>query len=245
MPEETPQPKRSPWMVVSVLLGVLLVASMYWNFAITAQVVGRLGAGGAVVVPAAGSPVPPAAGGDGAPLGGSVAVSADDDPALGPANAKVTVIEFSDFQCPFCKRFFDQTLGQIKSDYVETGKIRFAYRDFPLDSIHPNARPAAMAAECANEQGKFWEFHDKIFQNQQSMSTESYKQWAAELGLDAGQFNSCVDSNKYAQEVEKDFQDGVAAGVSGTPTVFVNGQKIVGAQPFEAFQAAIEQALAA
>ncbi|MBI4176699.1 MAG: DsbA family protein, partial [Candidatus Aenigmarchaeota archaeon] len=227
-----------------VLLGVLLVASMYWNFAITAQVVGRLGPGSAAVVQQpvvqpTQAPVQPAGN------GGAIAVSADDDPAAGPADAKVTLIEFSDFQCPFCGRFYEQTLSQIKSNYVDTGKIRFVYRDFPLDSIHPQAKPAALAAECADEQGKFWEYHNKLFENQGSLSDSYYKQLAADLGLDTGQFNTCVDSGKYASEVDKDFQDGAAAGVSGTPTVFVNGQKIVGAQPYGVFEAAIEQALAA
>ncbi|MBI4020020.1 MAG: DsbA family protein, partial [Candidatus Aenigmarchaeota archaeon] len=183
---------------------------------------------------------------------GAIAVSADDDPFLGPADAKVTVIEFSDFQCPFCRRFWSQTLPEIKANYIDTGKIKFVYRDFPLDSIHPGARPAAVAAGCAEEQGKFWEYHDKIFEeeNRQGQGTVQFtnddlKRWAGEIGLNAEQFNSCLDSNKYNDEVSKDFQDGAAAGVSGTPTVFVNGRAIVGAQPFAAFQQAIEQALAA
>ncbi|MBI4019830.1 MAG: DsbA family protein, partial [Candidatus Aenigmarchaeota archaeon] len=176
---------------------------------------------------------------------GAIAVSADDDPAVGPADAKVTVIEFSDFQCPFCGRFYTQTLPQIKQNYVDTGKIRFVYRDFPLESIHPNARPAANAAECADEQGKFWEYHNKLFENQGSLSDAYYKQAASELGLDMEQFNSCYDSKKYDAEVSKDFQDGASAGVTGTPTVFVNGRAIVGAQPYATFQAAIDQALAA
>jgi protein-disulfide isomerase len=178
--------------------------------------------------------------------GGSVRMSSivDDDPYKGDENAPVTIVEFSDFQCPFCARFFSNTLSQIENDYISTGKVKLVYRDFPL-SFHPNAQPAAEAAECAREQGKFWEFHDKIFENQQALSASSYKQWASELGLDTAKFNSCVDSGKYRSEVQKDFADGSALGASGTPTFFIGksdglGQKIVGAQPYSVFQQAIE-----
>ncbi|MBI2076373.1 MAG: DsbA family protein [Candidatus Aenigmarchaeota archaeon] len=190
--------------------------------------------------------------GPGQPLeqkGLAAKVSADDDPVKGDPKAAVTIIEFADFQCPFCGRFFQQTLPQVENDYIKTGKAKLVYRDFPLDSIHPQAKPAAEAAECAKEQGKFWEFHDKIFQNQQSLSLDSYKKWANELGLNTNQFNSCVDSNKYAAEVQKDFQDGSNVGVSGTPTFFIGNdakgyQQIVGAQPYSVIKDAIEKALA-
>ncbi|MBS3059181.1 MAG: DsbA family protein [Candidatus Diapherotrites archaeon] len=168
---------------------------------------------------------------------------ADDDPAKGSTDAPVTIIEFSDFQCPFCGRFYDQALSQIQSEYIDTGKVKLIYRDFPLSSIHPEAQPAAEAAECANEQGKFWEMHNKIFENQDSMSAASYKQWAAELGLNTTQFNSCLDTSKYEGEVLADFSDGSNAGGSGTPTFFINGQKIVGAQPFSSFKAVIDAEL--
>lgn len=173
----------------------------------------------------------------------AVQVSADDDAVLGDPNAPVEIIEFSDFQCTYCGRFYTQTLPELKSKYIDTGKVKLVYRDFPL-SFHPEAQSAAEAAECAKEQGKFWEFHDKIFENQGSMSAAAYKQWAAELGLNAEQFNSCYDSGKYKSEVQKDFQDGQKAGVSGTPTCYVNGHQIIGAQPFSAFQSIIEQELA-
>jgi protein-disulfide isomerase len=107
-----------------------------------------------------------------------------------------------------------------------------------------NAQPAAEAAECAHEQGKFWEMHDKLFENQDALSADAYTQWTAELGLDTDQFTACIDSRKYQSEVQKDFTDGVAAGVTGTPTFFINGQKLVGAQPYAVFQAAIDAALA-
>lgn len=167
----------------------------------------------------------------------------DDDPILGDKNAPVTIIEFSDYQCPFCGRFFSQTLPQIKEKYINTGKARLVYRDFPLDSIHQEATPAAIAANCAGEQGKYFEFHDKIFENQAALGTENYKKWAAELELDTKKFNECVDTQKYASEVRKDFSDGAAVGVQGTPAFFIDGRLISGAQPYPVFEQAIEQAL--
>jgi len=170
-------------------------------------------------------------------------VSADDDPVKGNKNAPVTIIEFGDFQCPYCGRFFSDTLPSIEQKYIQTGKVKMVYRDFPL-SFHPEAQPAAEASECADEQGKFWEFHNKIFENQQSMGAASYKQWASEIGLNVNQFNSCVSSGKYKQEVQKDFADGSSYGVSGTPSFFINGRLVSGAQPYQVFEQAIEAALA-
>lgn len=177
-------------------------------------------------------------------------VSIDDDPMLGDANAPVTIIEFSDFQCPFCRRFWQDTLPQIKKEYIDTGKVRFVYRDYPLTGGHPAALVSALGGECAEDQGKFWELHDKIFQeqNKQGTGTVSYtatdiKRWGQEIGLNAGEFNACVDSGKYSSEVEKDLADGSAAGVDGTPTFFINGQRLVGALPFAQFKQAIDRAL--
>ncbi len=162
----------------------------------------------------------------------------------GKENAPVTIIEFSDFQCPFCGRFFQQTLPDIERSYIATGKAKLVYKDFPLDSIHPHATPAAMAARCAGEQGKFWEFHDLIFNNQQSLGESSYTQWASQLGLDAAKFNECSSSRKYLSAVRQDLVEGQRAGVQGTPAFLINGQLLSGAQPFAAFQQAIENALA-
>lgn len=181
--------------------------------------------------------------------GQKVDVSADDDAFLGDKKAKVVLIEFSDFQCPFCRRFWKETLPLLKKEFIDTGKIKFVYRDFPL-SFHPSAQPAAEATECAEEQNKFWEMHDKIFEEQEKLGqgTEQFavsdiKKWAGQIDLDKTKFNQCLDSAKYKAEVEKDSADGAAAGVSGTPTVFVNGKRIVGAQPFSVFKAAIEEEL--
>jgi len=181
---------------------------------------------------------------------GPVDVSADDDPALGNPNAKVTVIEFSDFQCPFCRVLWKDTLPQLKKEYIDTGKIRFVYRDYPLP-FHEGAAPYAQAAQCADDQGKFWEYHDKIFQEQDKsgqgtvpfVGVATLKTWARDLGLDGGSFDQCLDSDKYKAEVEKDAADGVAAGVSGTPSTFVNGRILVGAQPFDAFKKLIDEEL--
>lgn len=170
-------------------------------------------------------------------------VGADDDPVKGDKNAPVTIIEFSDFQCPYCGRFYSQTLSQIEEKYIKTGKAKFVYRDFPL-SFHQFAQKAAEAAECADEQGRFWEYHDKIFQNQQSLSIENLRKWALDLSLDGGKFGSCLDSGRYEEEIKKDFQDGSAAGVTGTPAFFINGILVEGAHPFESFKAVIEAELA-
>lgn len=171
-----------------------------------------------------------------------VTVSVDDDPVLGDQNAPVTIIEFSDFECPFCKRFFSNTLPQLTREYIDTGKVKLVYRDFPL-SFHPNAQKAAEAGECADDQGKFWEMHDKIFENQQAIGIADLKSYAASLGLDTSEFNSCLDSGKHVKEIQKDISDGSKYGASGTPTFFINGIKLVGAQPFSAFQQIIESEL--
>ncbi|TSC90601.1 MAG: DSBA oxidoreductase [Parcubacteria group bacterium Gr01-1014_2] len=185
-------------------------------------------------------------------LAGKVEVSADDDLFLGPENAKVTIIEFSDYQCPFCRSFWRDTLGQIKEKYIDAGKsVRFVYRDFPLSSIHPTAQKYAEAAECAQDQKKYWEMHDKIFEEQDKLGQgtisaydlEDIKKWATELGLDSFNFNQCLDSGKYAAEVKKDFDDGSKAGINGTPSFFVNGKILVGAQPIQAFIQVIDSEL--
>ncbi|MEM4347151.1 MAG: DsbA family protein [Candidatus Altiarchaeota archaeon] len=177
--------------------------------------------------------------------GSRIQVSVDNDPVKGQKDAKVTIVEFSDFQCPFCARFFQQTLPQIDRDYIKTGKVKFVYRDFPL-SFHQYAQKAAEAAECANEQGKFWQYHDILYGNQSDWSSggiTKLKEYAKKLDLDTKKFDECLDSGKYFQEVQKDFSDGQSYGVSGTPTFFINGIKLVGAQPYETFKKIIEQEL--
>jgi protein-disulfide isomerase len=180
---------------------------------------------------------------------GKVDVGVGKLPVVGEKGAKVTIVEFSDFECPFCKRHFDETLSQLKQEYIDTGKVQMYYRHFPLD-FHPAARPGALASECANEQGKFWEYHDKVFVEQTKISgqtteviNQQYKTWAQELGLNTNQFNDCYDSQKFASVVDQDVSDGKTAGVSGTPTFFINGRRLVGAQPFASFKAVIDEEL--
>lgn len=169
-------------------------------------------------------------------------VSADDDPVKGSDGASVTIIEFSDFECSFCSRFYLQTLPQIEENYLQTGMVKFVYRDFPL-AFHPHAQKAAEASECAQEQDKYWEYHDKLYNNLNALDNESLKQYAKDLGLDVTAFNECLDSGKMASEVENDFQDGKRYGITGTPTFFINGIKVVGARPYEVFEQMIEQEL--
>jgi protein-disulfide isomerase len=168
-------------------------------------------------------------------------VSADDDPTQGSKDAPVTIIEFSDFQCPYSKQYHDEILPMIVSVYGD--EIRYVYRDFPLTSMHPQAQKAAEAAQCAFEQGKFWEYYENLFRNQGALDVPNLKNYATELGLDESNFNLCLDSGKYAQEVQKDFEDGRSYGVTGSPTFFINGRMLVGAQPFSTFQTVIEEEL--
>lgn len=169
----------------------------------------------------------------------------DDDPFMGDKNAPVTLIEWSDYECPFCKRFFDNTLHKIKTKYIDTGKVKFVYRDFPL-SFHANAMPAAIAAECAREQGgdeTYFKYHDMIFEKQSLLNTSNFKKFADNLGLNTDKFNECFDGRKYKDEVDKDFRDGQSVGVTGTPGFLLNGRLISGAQPYSVFEAAIEAEL--
>ena len=176
------------------------------------------------------------------PTAGIMQVSADDDPAIGLPDAPVLIVEFSDYQCSFCARFALETLPQILETYE--GKIRVVFRDFPLSSIHSNAQNAAEAAECADDQGQFWAYHDLLFQNQQALDIDSLKGYAQRLGLDTEAFNQCLDSGQYTSEVQNDLAQGQGYGVTGTPTFFINGRLLRGAKPFSAFEAMIEEELA-
>ena len=184
-----------------------------------------------------------------------IKVSLDDDPVKGNVNAPVTVVEFSDFQCPFCSKFYKETLSQVEQNYIDTGKIKFVYRDMPLDNLHQNARSAAIAAECADRQGKFWDYHNMLFEKQaewQSLSTADFQteasKYATDLRLQSGTFDSCIKSQDAADEVNKDSLDAARYGATGTPTFFIGNEKdgftkLVGAQPYTAFQAALDAQL--
>src|SRR5262245_18652940 len=168
-------------------------------------------------------------------------VASANSPAKGSANAPIEMIEFSDFQCPFCLRA-DPTVQQVLKTYGD--RIRFVYRHYPLPN-HPNARPAAEAAACANEQGKFWPYHDRLFADPGKLSTSDLKKTAADLGLNASQFNACVDSHKFKAAIDTDIREGEQAGVNGTPAFFINGRAISGAQPFDVFKKIIDEELQA
>jgi len=160
-------------------------------------------------------------------------------PVKGPANAPVTIVEFSDFECPFCSRVLP-TLKQIEEEYK--GKVRIAFKHQPLP-FHANAKPAAAASMAAHEQGKFWEMHDKLFANARALDRASLEKYAQELGLDMGKFKAALDSNKYAAQIDADSAEGMRVGANGTPTFFINGRTVVGAQPFDNFKRVIDEEL--
>jgi protein-disulfide isomerase len=166
-------------------------------------------------------------------------VTAANGARKGPATAPVQIVEFSDFQCPFCQRAH-ATVQQVLDTYGD--RVQIVYRHFPLPN-HPNARPAAEASQCAAEQGKFWPYHDKLFASPSQLSEADLKKHATQLGLDASKFDACVDSHKYKAQVEADAQAGEEAGVNGTPAFFINGRLLSGAQPFEAFKRIIDDEL--
>jgi len=166
-------------------------------------------------------------------------ISADDDAFIGPADAPVTVVEFSDFACGYCRRFHLTTFGELLASYP--GKIRFVYRDFPV--LSEESYVAAMAAECAGEQGDFWGFHNALFEGEGGLGMSRYKQVAASLGLDAAALESCVTSNRFSDEVNADAKSAAEAGATGTPTFYINGLPLVGAQPLAQFKAVIDAEL--
>jgi protein-disulfide isomerase len=167
-------------------------------------------------------------------------ISINGAPFKGAEKAPVTIVKFEDFQCPYCKQA-QLALGQILSRY--DGTVRLIHKDLPLDSIHPLARQAAEAARCASEQGKFWNYHDVLYANSTKLSLEDLKGYASEIGLNVESFRACYSSGKFKAVVQRDFQEGSQLGITGTPTFFINGREISGAQPVEAFAAIIDEEL--
>lgn len=231
---------NTPWFAVSVgLLGLIV------GYALATGVGNPLAGGKAKPSPtvAAGDAAEPEPAGDPADI--------DDDAVLGSDDATVTLIEFTDYQCPFCSRHIEQTMPEIKKNYIDTGKIKYVVRDFPL-SFHSNAHKAAEATECAGEQNKFWEMHDKLFEEQGSWSNLSdasskFKEYAKSLGLNAS-FETCLDNGDMAGEVDADLAAGSAAGINGTPGFWIisdsgESKSVSGAYPYATFQAAFDAML--
>jgi protein-disulfide isomerase len=169
-----------------------------------------------------------------------VTVETEGYPSKGPNNAPVTIVEFSDFECPYCGGLFP-TLKEVEKNYE--GKLRIVYRQFPLNNIHPHAEKAAEASLCAFEQQHFWEFHDSMFGNQKELSIPDLKQRAVNFKLDTAKFNDCIDSGREAAAIQKDIEAGARAGVSGTPAIFINGRFLSGNQPYATIKNMIEDEL--
>jgi len=163
------------------------------------------------------------------------------NPSVGSASAPVTLIEFSDYQCPYCQRV-EPTLKRVLATYKD--KVRFVWKDFPLTQIHPQAFKAGEAAHCAGDQGKYWELHDVLFSKQSELQPDDLKRHALTLGLNADTFNQCLDSSKHAERVRDGVSEGGQLGVNSTPTIFVNGRRLSGAQPYEVFAQMIDEELA-
>lgn len=177
-------------------------------------------------------------------VGGKVEVDYGDAPFKGDEDALVTIVEWSDYECPFCARFYRDSLQLIEENYIETGKAKLVYMDFPL-SNHRNAQKAAEAARCFGEQADYFDYHDLLFERQsQGFSVEKFKQWAVELGADGNVFDICLDSGKHAADVRADMSYGASLGITGTPGFLINGVLVSGAQPYEVFEQIIEAELA-
>ena len=170
-----------------------------------------------------------------------VQIDIEGRPFIGPEDAPVTMVEFTDYECPFCGRHFRETMPELRREYEDV--LKYVVLNFPISGIHRFAQQASEAAECAYDQGRFWEYHDLLFQNQGALDVESLKEHARDIDLDTDAFSTCLDSGAKAQLVLDDVQDGLSYGVSGTPTFFINGQILVGAQPFDSFQSLIDAAL--
>ncbi|MDP4008007.1 MAG: DsbA family protein [Candidatus Peregrinibacteria bacterium] len=176
-----------------------------------------------------------------------IAINIDENPILGDLNAPVTIIEFSDFQCPVCEQFHRETGKKIKEQYIDTGKVKLVYRDFPIYNIHEYAISAAKAGECAYEQGKFWEMHNYLFENQYSWQNADVKtiltNAAGKLGINTEQFAICFDADSTLEKIGFDFYTGKSLKVNGTPTFFINGKMVVGFRNFTEMSELIEAEL--
>lgn len=223
--------KDTLWKGAAVIFGVLFLIAIFGGF--------NFGGGGSGTTDTGSGTLPGTT--------GSVRVQIEDnDPVLGDADAGISIVEFSDFQCPFCGRVHTGALADFKqSSYFTSGEVNLVYKQFPLSSIHPFAQKAAEASLCAHDQGQFWEYHDTLFANQGSLDTSSLKTYATQLGLDVGEFNSCLDGGDKQSEVSKELAQATAAGGRGTPyfVIINNGNgdtaAVSGAVPWSNFETAI------
>ncbi len=216
-------------------LGLLIIMGGFWGW-FTLKIPARAGVGN--TPPQVQVQQPP---GPTEPVSPVKIVVRGNDHIRGSKNAPITIVEYSDFQCPFCARFHPEML-KVMAAYPD--KVRWVFRHFPLNQIHPNAQKAAEASECASEQGKFWEFADKLFENQEQLGPTLYDKLAKDLGLNTSKFSSCLADGKYAKKIQDDASEGVNFGVNGTPGSFINGQLVPGAVPFENLKSIIDAQLA-
>ncbi|MAG75360.1 MAG: hypothetical protein CL811_01260 [Colwelliaceae bacterium] len=178
--------------------------------------------------------------------GGVQQVELGNAPVKGDASAPVTIVEFSDYECPFCGKFYSETLPQIEENYIKTGKVKLVFKDFPL-GFHANAEGAAVAARCAGALGgdeDYYEMHDLLFENQQGLNRANYVKWAGQVGVSQVNFEKCLDSGEHESKVQADLLQGQSLGVTGTPGFLINGKLVSGAQPYSVFEQAIEAELA-
>lgn len=240
--------KEQIWMYTTFILAAILIIGAFMTYGKTSNSVPSANDGQA------------AAAGGAAAAPSKVDVAIGDAPMLGSKSAKVTIVEYSDFQCPFCRKFFSETYSQIKKDYVDTGKVKIYFKEFPLSSLHPMAQKSAEAALCVKDKGgdaAFYKMHDKMFEEQNkldggdalvgpvkstvSYTTDDLKAWAKSLGYD---ISSCLDSDKFASKVAAEETEGASYGVQGTPAFFINGQLLSGAYPYASFKQIIDAELA-
>lgn len=233
----------------SILLGAILIsASLFYSLRQSGTIVGTDSAAAQPAAQAQAGQQQAAAGTAAAPTAaGPVNISLKSTvPFLGSANAKVTVVEYADYQCPYCEQFYTKVWSDLKTKYIDTGKIKFIYQDFAF--LGPDSNTAAEATHCAADQNKFWQYHEYLFKNQGAEGSgwaalDHQKQFAKDLGLNTDKFNQCMDSGKYKQEVLDQTAQGKTYGVTATPSVFINGTLILGAQPLASFEKAIDDAL--
>jgi protein-disulfide isomerase len=240
-PEEFVTFKRSHFYSVLVVLAFavgILLGYVMWGRGTTAVVAD---AGTNAAQPAAAAPVAEAPVVTEEPQFTRYEIPTEGYPSLGPDDAPIVIVEFSDFQCPFCRRFHDETYNDLLNAYP--GQIRFVYRNLPLTSIHPDAMPSAVASLCANDQNAYWDYHEKLFSSE-ALTRETFIQYATDLGLNVEEFTACLDSGKHDEFISQDMDFALNLGVQSTPTFFINGLAVVGAQPLATFTQIIDKELA-